>query len=161
MRRALFKRTSWDGNIPWKPLNLIQWFFVSKQHPFLVASPDAFMQGNCCSQGVVEVKCLLCAHKRSIEEVVAGVRSFCLKINPGGTLQLKHNHTYHYQCKLQIFVTRRNFCDFVVWSDDQLHNQCITLNLTLFQTTVPTAEKFWKWFVLPELLGKWYTHDQP
>lgn len=42
-------------------------FFVSIEHPFLGATPDALIECECCGPGVVEVKCPLCAEKSSIE----------------------------------------------------------------------------------------------
>ncbi len=136
-------------------------FFVSVEHPFLGASPDALVQCDCCGQGVVEIKCPLCASERSFREAAVGVRNFCLDALPNDKFQLKRNHSYYYQCQLQIFVTRRSFCDFVVWSNNELHTERITLDDTLIQSAIPTAEKFWRLCVLPELLGKWYTRNQP
>ena len=35
-------------------------FFVSVAHPFVGASPDALIQCDCCSEGVVKIKCPFC-----------------------------------------------------------------------------------------------------
>ena len=48
--------------------------------------------------------------------------------NSDGTLKLKHDHSYYYQCQMQIFSTRRAFCDFVVWSSNELHVERLTLD---------------------------------
>ena len=40
-------------------------FFVSVEHSFLGASPDAMIECDCCGQGVVEIKCPLCANETS------------------------------------------------------------------------------------------------
>ena len=86
--------------------------------------------------------------------------TFCLDELPGEKLELRCDHGYFYQCQLQMFVTRRTFCNFVVWSPKEMHIEHITLDEELIQTAIPTAEKFWRLCVLPELLGKWYTHKQ-
>ena len=75
----------------------------------------------CCGLGMVEVKCPLCAEKSSIEEVTENQRNFCLEACPDGSLQLKHDHSYFYQCQLQMYVTQRGYCDFVVWTSEKLH----------------------------------------
>ena len=72
-------------------------------------------------------------------------------------LKLKCDHSYYYQCQLQMFVTKR---DIVVWSLVELHIEYITIDETLIQSAIPIAEKFWRLCVLPELLGKWYTRRQ-
>ena len=134
-------------------------FFISIEHPFLGASPDAIVKCDWCGLGVVEVKCPLCAHESSIEEVV-GAGKFCLEKQHDGKYQLKHDNAYYYQCQLQLFVTGRSFCDFVVWTKDELHIERITLDEALIESALPIAEKFYKLCILPELLGKWYTRKQ-
>ena len=114
----------------------------------------------CCGQGVVEVKCPFCVSEMSFQEAAAGVSSFCLERLPGDKLQLRLDHAYYYQCQLQMFVTRRSFCDFVLWSPKELHIERIALDVAMIQQSVPVAEKFWKLCVLPELLGKCYTRKQ-
>ena len=91
-------------------------FFVSAEHPFLGASLDALIQCDCCGQGVVEIKCPQCANQMSFVEAADRVGTFCLSELSEGKLKLKCDHSYYYQCQLQMFVTKRNFCDFVVWS---------------------------------------------
>ena len=95
--------------------------FVSVEHPFLDASPDALIQCICCGQGIVEIKCPLCVSETSLQEAADGVRNLCLKELTTYELQQRHDHGYYYQCQLQMFVTRRLFCDFVVWSPKETH----------------------------------------
>ena len=132
-------------------------FFVSTEHPFLGATPDALIECECCGAGVVEVKCPLCAEKSSIEEATEKVRNFCLKTCSDGTLQLKRDHSYFYQCQLQMYVTQRGYCDFVIWTPNTLHVERITPDKVLIESALPAVQKFFKRCILPELLGKWYT----
>ena len=69
-------------------------------------------------------------------------------------------HGYYYQCQLQVYVTKRSFCDFVVWTNAEVHIERITLDEDFIKSALPTAEKFFKLCILPELLGKWYTRKQ-
>lgn len=129
-------------------------FFVSVAHPFLGASPDALIQCDCCGEGVVEIKCPFCICQTSLGEAASGVKNFYLDELPGHVFMLKRDHSYYYQCQLQVFVTRRRFCDFVVWSPEELHIERIMLDETLIEQAVPRANKL---CVLPELLGKWFS----
>ena len=133
---------------------------ISLDHPFLGASPDALIECKCCGKGVVEIKCPYNCRDRSLDDVSR--KSFCLKKLSDGTLRLKHDHSYYYQCQMQIFATKREFCDFVVWSSNELHVERLTLDEDLMASSISIAEKFWKLCVLPELLGKWFTcHKLP
>ena len=134
-------------------------FYISAEHPFLGASPDALTECKCCGLGVVEVKCPLCAEESSFSEAAAARGStFCLQ-ECDGKYELKRNHQYYYQCQLQIFVTGRRFCDFVVWTQKELHIERLTLDESLLESALPTAKKFFNICILPELLGKWYTRQ--
>ena len=136
-------------------------FFISTEHPFLGASPDALTECNCCGQGVVEVKCPLSAQESSFAEAARNNTNFCLQQCGEGKYALKHQHQYYYQCQLQIFVTGRSFCDFVVWTQKELHTERLTLDEDLIISALPVAKKFFRMCILPELLGKWYTRHRP
>ena len=58
-------------------------------------------------------------------------------------------------------MTRLRFCDFVVWTNKELHIERIMLDETLIKSALPIAEEFYELCILPELLGKWYTLEQP
>ena len=132
-------------------------FYVCVKYPYLGASPDAIVECKCCGKGVVEVKCPLCAREDSLLNIAEEKRSFCLQECDSGKLQLKHNHSYYYQCQLQMYVTNRMFCDFVVWSETELHIERLAFDDALLLESIPTATNFFSNCILPELLGKWYT----
>ena len=56
-------------------------------------------------------------------------------------------------------MTGRSFCDFVVWTQKELHIERLTLDEALLKSALPTAKTFFKICILPELLGKWYTRQ--
>ena len=64
-------------------------FFLSVEHPFLGASPDALIHCTCCGQSVVEIKYPLCASQIPLHEAASGIRNFCLDECPDGKLQLQ------------------------------------------------------------------------
>ena len=135
-------------------------FFICVEHPFLGASPDALVECNCCGLGVVEVKCSLCAQETSLAEAADTVGSFCLDMLTTGKLQLKRNHPYYFQIQLQMLATKRSYCDFVVWTEQELHIERIPLDEDLMQESIPKAERFFKLCILPELFGKWFTRPR-
>lgn len=126
-------------------------FYVSAEHSFLDALPDALIECTCCGRGVVEVKCPLGAQETSFAEAATRDRNFCLQKHCDGIFELKRQHNYYYQCQLQIFVTGHSFCDFVVWTQKELHIERMTLDETLITSALPAAKKFFNICILPEL----------
>ena len=53
-------------------------FYISTDHPFLGATPDALVQCACCGEGTLEVKCPLCAQNSSIAQAIDTSKNFCL-----------------------------------------------------------------------------------
>jgi len=90
-------------------------FLVSTLKPMFGASPDSFTVCACCGTGVLEVKCPYCVQNTSLEDV-AVKSSFYLSKLSNGKFKLNHDHQYFYQCQLQLMVTERAHCDFVVWT---------------------------------------------
>uniref|UniRef100_A0A1X7TJH5 PHD-type domain-containing protein n=1 Tax=Amphimedon queenslandica TaxID=400682 RepID=A0A1X7TJH5_AMPQE len=136
-------------------------FFVSTDYPFLGASPDGLVECSCCGKGVLEIKCPFRCKESTIKSLVDSSTDFYLKRQSDGIFSLDHDHSYYYQCQLQMFVTDRQYCDFVVWSkESQLHVERITLDESFIQAQMPIAMKFWRLCILPELLGKLYSRQQ-
>jgi hypothetical protein len=62
--------------------------------------------------------------------------NFCLERQTDGSFQLKRNHGYYcYQCQLQIFATEHSFCYFMVWMNEELDDEHITLDEDFITTT--------------------------
>ena len=86
------------------------------------------------------LKCPYNCQDKSLDDVAR--KSFCLEKLSDGTLRLKYDHSYYYQC--QIFTTKREFYEFVVWSNNELHVKWLTLDKDLMVSSILIAEKFWK-----------------
>ena len=85
--------------------------FVDTQHFFLAASPDGLV-GN---DGLVEVKCPHSARTMTPFDAASEIKDFCC--SPSKTkITLKRGHNYYYQIQGQLHVTRKHWCDFVVWT---------------------------------------------
>lgn len=136
-------------------------FFLDPVTAFLGASPDGLVECSCCGPGVLEIKCPWCAKDAdSLEDLAtssSGSKKFCLEKLQTGSLQLSRAHPFYVQCQLQIHVTKRNYCDFVVWNPTGLHVERLMPDQQIIQETSPKAEKFFRLCILPELVGKWFT----
>ena len=50
-------------------------------------------------------------------------------------MMLKHTHLYYYQCQMQVAVTDRSYCDFIVWSvTGELHYERILPDVDYLST---------------------------
>ena len=135
-------------------------FVISTSDAYLGASPDSFLECTCCGAGVLEVKCPYCARSTSLSETAKDKATFCLLETANG-LRLRPEHPYFYQCQLQMMVTERKYCDFVVWSPSgELHIERILPMATgEFSIKIEKAKKLFHYAILPELLGKWFTRE--
>ena len=115
------------------------------------ATPDGMLTCDCCGDGVLEVKCPYC-YKDDLPETDES--KFCMNKNNDGTWSLKHNHTYYYQIQLQLHVCH---VDFVVWSENGIAIQRVLKDEAFIQSNMQIAQSFFKYAVLPEVVGKWYT----
>ncbi|XP_070205985.1 uncharacterized protein [Littorina saxatilis] len=93
--------------------------FIHAQFPFLGASPDGVRYCSCCGRGCVEVKCPASKASCTISECLEDPK-FYLENRDRARLSLKEKHEYYTQVQLQMFVTKTEFCDFVVWTPKDL-----------------------------------------
>ena len=119
------------------------------------ASPDSYVECGCCGLGVLEAKCPYCAQDKGFEELAENHDNFCLA-DADSKMMLKRTHSYYYQCQMQVAVTDRSYCDFIVWSvTDELHYKRILRDVDFISQQLELAKKFFH----PELIGKWFTRD--
>ena len=115
-------------------------FVVCEEHPFLGASPDAYVHDPQSSDqyGLAEIKC---PYKyRNISPVDAS--DFCSKVvtsqDGRSSLELKQTHTYYCQVQGQMAITKRKWCDFVIYTtkgiqfDEDFWNNTLLPKLTNF-----------------------------
>ena len=58
-------------------------FVMSKEYPFMGASPDGMTECSCCGIGCLEIKCPLCPHD-SVVDIGLEKKGFCLIKCDGG-----------------------------------------------------------------------------
>ena len=108
-------------------------FVVSTHKPHFGAPPYAFVECNCCGRRVLEVKCPFCARSSAVLDLP----NFCLTKDKGSSLHLKRDHAYYYQCQLQLYATQRLYCDFVVWTEANLHIERIIKDKLFLKEIIP------------------------
>ena len=127
---------------------------VDIAHPFLGATIDGIVNCGCCGKGGLEIKCPYSCRETAFAE--AG-QHFFLKKDNDGQFHLDVKHSYYYQVQAQIKLCSVEYCDFVVWREEELFVQRILPDTDLIMDAISKCEQFIKLAVLPEMLGKWYT----
>lgn len=122
--------------------------FVDESHGELAASPDGLIGVD----GMIEVKCphALFTHQKpalSWPEVNKQVCSFF--INKQNQPELKPNHEHFFQVIMQLHITKRDWCDYFVWSP-----YCSGVLIRVYRE--PTTDA---WLKLREKLLKFWEHD--
>ena len=56
-----------------------------------------------------------------------------------------------------MFVTKKNYCDFFVWTTKYWHLERISTDMEFDNEMIVQSRKFFKLCILPEILGKFYT----
>ncbi len=90
--------------------------FVDLKHGELAASPDGLIGDD----GLLEVKCPynLFLNKRSAESWPE-TSTLCGFTRTGNaTYEIKPNHDHYYQMVMQLHITGRLWCDYMVWSEN-------------------------------------------
>ena len=95
---------------------------------------------------------------------------------PNGEHQLKRDHAYYYQVSLsfiiinnntistfcmqvqaQLFCTKANYCDFVVYTKTSLHTERIKFDECFWEVNIEKVKHFFDIGIMPELLGRWFS----
>lgn len=129
---------------------------IHPELPWIGASPDGVVTCSCHEPGVLEIKCPFSAKDRTLRECVKDPR-FCLTVTEEGVMSLKLDHGYMYQVQTQMRVAEVTYCDFVVWTPQEVFIQRIVFDDIFFDEAYLKVVNFIKTGVLPELLGKWFT----
>ncbi|KAK1885950.1 Exonuclease [Dissostichus eleginoides] len=129
---------------------------LNPELPWIGASPDGVVSCACHEPGILEIKCPFSAKDRSLLECTKDSR-FCLTVPEGGLMSLKLDHSYMYQVQAQMRVAEVMFCDFVVWTPQELFKQRIMFDGAFFDVAHSKVVNFFRTGILPELLGKWFT----
>ncbi|KAJ4938226.1 hypothetical protein JOQ06_002851 [Pogonophryne albipinna] len=123
------------------------------------ASPDGCVTCTCHGTGICEIKCPHSKQEEANLRLCAGEQGFCL-VNDGGTVKLDRRHAYYHQVQAQLHVVDVDYCDFVVWTKNDLFVERIVRDVDLWDNIIPRVESFFRLCVLPEVLGQQLTRGK-
>lgn len=126
---------------------------ISQKENWLAASPDDRVVDN-DSVGLVENKNPYAARNLTIAEACDQIPNFCLeKYEKDGstTYRLKKRHDYYYQIQCQLFCDNKDWCDFVVNTEKDIHIERIYHNIEWWKGQMPKLKDFYFETLLPEL----------
>lgn len=123
--------------------------FMKTSHPFLAATPDGISSCLCCGKGCIEVKC---PDSKNIKFYSEKNHS-CFD----SEMNVKRDHKYFSQMQLQMFMTDTEFCDLVVWTEEESVIRRIKRDNFYIHELIVAAENFFKVAVLPELVGRFFS----
>jgi hypothetical protein len=70
---------------------------------------------------------------------------------------LNRNHPYFYQVQTQLFLCSREYADFIVWTEKEMHIERIEPDSDFWEKTAKQAKSFHSMAVMPELVGRFYS----
>ncbi|KAJ8290530.1 hypothetical protein GJAV_G00014080, partial [Gymnothorax javanicus] len=123
-------------------------FVIRPDEPHLGTSPDGKVVCDCCGEGVLEIKCPY-KYREGLQGVTVS-EDFCLD----QAFQVKKTHQYYYQAQLHMFVCNVQYCDFVVWTTQEMVVNRIRRDEQLLQNALPKAKQCFMSCILPELLTR-------
>ena len=62
------------------------------------------------------------------------------------------------QVQCQLFSSKKIYCDFIVWTEKDVHIERIYPNEEFWLRNVENVKHFFITSILPELMGKFYSH---
>lgn len=134
-------------------------FIISTETPYIGATPDSVVSCDCCGEGCVEVKCPYSVRDSPVSDIASHKNSSLASIN--GKLQLKRDHDHYFQVQTQMYVTEYAYADYVVWTNQGLFVERVTFDIDLIDRVVTKVKDFFKFNVLPELLGGYFSRPDP
>lgn len=122
-------------------------FVISKEHPYLGATPDAIVNCDCHGTALLEVKCPYTLQNQPPEAAKY------LIIN-GSTIELDRNCEYFAQVQGQMGIVGYKRCYFVVWTTVGIFVEEIVFDVQYYTKIVYRMNAVFRNFVLPELLTR-------
>ena len=128
---------------------------VSLKTPWIAASPDDRVTDPSATPplGLAEYKNPYSARNMSLSEACKS-KTFCLqKEEKDGEpiYSLKRRHDYYFQIQCQLYCENREWCDFVIRTEKELHVERIPRNKSWWKDQLLKLHAFYFKALLPEL----------
>lgn len=135
---------------------------ISHDKPHLACSPDNFVGDTSTDDvdGTVEYKCPYSARELTPLEACSQLKDFYCKLVEE-KLSLKRTHNYFYQIQGVMAITKRKWCDFVVWTPKGISIERIKADSSFWERIVPKLDAFWNTAILPELAAPEHSYKRP
>lgn len=125
-------------------------FVVNNDFSFIGATPDGKLCDNGQS-GIVEIKCPYSARNLMISQACETLVDFYLQKDESGTISLRTNHEYYMQIQGQLMITGCKFCEFIVFTQQDLFVQRIFPDLNCMTNLLEKLALFYRDFAAPYL----------
>ena len=125
---------------------------VNPQFPFLGTSVDGLVSCSTCGEGILEIKSPY-VHRNQTPQECAADDGFCSRL-VDGHLRLKDHHNYTYQVMGQMAITRKSWCDFVIFTKKGLGVQRVVFDDSWHTTMLPKLKDFYVHVFVPELFSE-------
>ena len=128
---------------------------ISVDNPWLAASPDNIVEdpSEQPTAGLAEYKKTFSARDLTISEACDKFGSFCLIRSKEGDAvryELKR-HDYYYQIQCQMYCCKREWCDFIVRTNKDMHVERIHMDHIWWKQQMEKLCEFYFSALLPEL----------
>lgn len=127
---------------------------VLQDHPYIGASPDGLVDCECHPPGLIEIKC---PHSLKDTDIQTVTRELLYHLVEGdANRELKHTSPFYTQVQVQMAVTGRQWCDFVIFTEGAAPYISITrveFDLSFWQKALPKLSTFFKTCIEPKLLS--------
>ena len=126
--------------------------FVSLTTPWLAASPDGTVydpEDTSQVLGLVEIKNPYSMRDKTLDEACK-TSTFCLE-KKNDKYQLKQRHDYYYQIQCQLYCVDREWCDFVLKTNKDIHIERIYRDRNWWGLQQEKLRTFYFDALLPEL----------
>ena len=102
--------------------------FIDDTKQYLGASPDLIVECSCCGGGVLQIKC-----PYSIVDENPTPENLSDLIYSNGQVMLKKKHHYFAQIQVQMAITKRKWCHFLVYTQEGMHLETIHFDAEYWQ----------------------------
>jgi len=111
------------------------------------------------THGTAEYKCSYSADLTPAEACTQ-LKGFYCNLEDGRPV-LKQNHNYFNQIQGVLALTKRSWCDFVIWTLKGTAIERIEANTSFWERMVPKLDAFWDKAILPDLAAPEHLHRPP
>ena len=124
---------------------------IDEQIPYLGASPDGQVACKCCGNGLIEIKCTHSHRDLTPEEICLQNKTYFIYLDGNNNVRLKKNSSWFYQIQMQLGICKREWCDFIFYTQKGYIVDRIEFDKELFDFIKRKCEHFFNLYVLPAL----------